>query len=331
MEQPPTGTCVTELNGYYHCAQDRITSGGAHITLRQCTQQEITAPFPVCWSDQPAPARPPEDPRAAGLPAASWVSLGAKDLAHAVDQAQLLHGRPFFQAKDVVLDYCKPGYKCSVGPMQNTYVAGPSYFVVEQGASGGSQWAAKAVRLEQYAATQVVLEGNFKGTFGKYNGNDNYNPDQKAAIQAFCQRGLALFKSVNFSDGNSKLFSACDQSLGEKSRVNVGQDDPPHAGEKGYGTPVCLYCPQPGFSDEAIKAKHFDGVVVLEALVTADGRARNVRVIKAVGLGLDIKAVEIVPTWRFKPALGPDGRAASVVTRIECKFHLDPNVKGNPK
>jgi len=109
------------------------------------------------------------------------------------------------------------------------------------------------------------------------------------------------------------------------------QGDAPRAGENGYGTPVCVYCPQPGLSDEAIKAKRFNGVVVLEALVSADGRATNVHVIKAVGLGLDIKAVEIVPTWRFKPALGPDGRAASVVMRIECKFHLDSPVNGLPK
>lgn len=109
------------------------------------------------------------------------------------------------------------------------------------------------------------------------------------------------------------------------------EGDPPRAGKNGYGMPACVYCPQPELSDEAIKAKHFNGVVVLEALVTADGRATNVHVIKAVGLGLDIKAVEIVPTWRFKPALGPDGRAASVVTRIECKFHSDSTVNRIPK
>jgi TonB family protein len=107
--------------------------------------------------------------------------------------------------------------------------------------------------------------------------------------------------------------------------------DLPRAGENGYGTPVCLYCPQPGFSDEAIKVKHFDGVVVLEALATPEGRATNVRVIKAVGLGLDIKALEIIPTWRFQPATGPDGRAASVISPIECKFHLDSTGNEKPK
>jgi outer membrane biosynthesis protein TonB len=48
-------------------------------------------------------------------------------------------------------------------------------------------------------------------------------------------------------------------------------------------------------------------------------------------LGLDIKALEIIPTWRFKPALGPDGRATSVVTRIECKFHLDSTASVMPR
>ena len=52
------GTCVTEVNGFYHCAQDRISSGGVHIELRQCAAWEIKTPFPVCWSDQPVPLRP---------------------------------------------------------------------------------------------------------------------------------------------------------------------------------------------------------------------------------------------------------------------------------
>ena len=95
----------------------------------------------------------------------------------------------------------------------------------------------------------------------------------------------------------------------------------PHAGENGYGTPVCLYCPQPEFSNEAVKAK-YQGVVVVQTLISADGRATNIRVVKGVGLGLDEKAVEAVRNWRFKPAMGPDGRPAAVLTFIEVTFHL---------
>ncbi|HXZ11423.1 MAG TPA: energy transducer TonB [Candidatus Sulfotelmatobacter sp.] len=95
----------------------------------------------------------------------------------------------------------------------------------------------------------------------------------------------------------------------------------PSAGTGGYGTPGCLYCPKPEFSEEAMKAK-YQGTVVLMAVITADGRAINITVAKGLGLGLDEKAVEAVRTWRFTPARGPDGRAASVSVPIEVVFRL---------
>jgi TonB family protein len=95
----------------------------------------------------------------------------------------------------------------------------------------------------------------------------------------------------------------------------------PNAGTGGYGSPACLYCPQPQFSDEAVKAK-YQGTVLLVAVITSDGRATDIRVAKGLGLGLDEKAVEAVRTWRFRPALGPDGKPASVRQSIEVTFHL---------
>ena len=70
-----------------------------------------------------------------------------------------------------------------------------------------------------------------------------------------------------------------------------------------------------------MKAK-YQGTVVLMAVITADGRAINITVAKGLGLGLDEKAVEAVRTWRFTPARGPDGRAASVSVPIEVVFRL---------
>ena len=95
----------------------------------------------------------------------------------------------------------------------------------------------------------------------------------------------------------------------------------PSAGTGGYGTPACLYCPKPEFSEEAMKAK-YQGTVVLMAVITADGRAINITVAKGLGLGLDEKAVEAVRTWRFTPARGPDGRPSSVSVPIEVVFRL---------
>jgi len=92
-------------------------------------------------------------------------------------------------------------------------------------------------------------------------------------------------------------------------------------GTHGYGFPACLYCPSAKYSDEAVKAK-YQGVVLLMAVITPDGRAIDIHVAKGLGLGLDEKAIEAVREWRFKPALGPDGRPASVRVPIEVDFHL---------
>jgi protein TonB len=75
------------------------------------------------------------------------------------------------------------------------------------------------------------------------------------------------------------------------------------------------------FSDEAVKAK-YQGVVLLRIVVTVDGRATNIQVVKGLGMGLDDKAIEAVRGWRFRPATGPDGRASAVTTLIEVTFRL---------
>jgi protein TonB len=95
----------------------------------------------------------------------------------------------------------------------------------------------------------------------------------------------------------------------------------PNAGTGGYGDPVCIYCPKPDFTDEAVKAK-YQGTVLLSAVVTLDGRATNIQVVKGLGLGLDEKAVEALRNSRLKPAIGPDGKPSAVKALFEMEFHL---------
>jgi TonB family protein len=82
-----------------------------------------------------------------------------------------------------------------------------------------------------------------------------------------------------------------------------------------------LYCPEAQYSDEAVKAK-YQGTVELLAIITPDGRATDIHVVRGVGLGLDEKAIEAVRTWRFRAALGPDGKPSAVRQIIEVTFHL---------
>ena len=150
------------------------------------------------------------------------------------------------------------------------------------------------------------------------------NPDLKVPNITAQNWGDPLSKildgdSLGNGSGNG-IGSGNGNGLGPGQQYGTGGGYP-NAGTGGYGSPACLYCPQPQFSDEAVKAK-YQGTVLLVAVITADGRATEIRVAKGLGLGLDEKAVEAVRTWRFRPALGPDGKPASVRQSIEVTFHL---------
>lgn len=92
-------------------------------------------------------------------------------------------------------------------------------------------------------------------------------------------------------------------------------------GVNGVTVPRCVYCPNPNYTDEARRAK-YNANVVLQVVVTAEGRAENISVLRKAGFGLDQNAIEIVKTWQFKPATGPDGNPVATVVPIEVTFRI---------
>jgi periplasmic protein TonB len=156
-------------------------------------------------------------------------------------------------------------------------------------------------------------------------------PQLSIAQQKMNNWGDPLAKVLNDSSGSGGgggIGSGNGGGIGSGSGGGVGPGSGGgtgggvfNAGTGGYGYPACLYCPQAQYSDEAVKAK-YQGTVELIAIITPDGRATDIQVVKGVGLGLDQKAVEAVRTWRFRPALGPTGRPAPVRQIIEVTFHL---------
>lgn len=88
----------------------------------------------------------------------------------------------------------------------------------------------------------------------------------------------------------------------------------------GVTAPTLVYKVEPEYSEEARKAK-YQGTVVLYVEVDPSGKARNLRVIRSLGLGLDEKAIEAVNKWKFKPGF-KDGRAVTVAATIEVNFRL---------
>jgi TonB family protein len=88
----------------------------------------------------------------------------------------------------------------------------------------------------------------------------------------------------------------------------------------GVSAPKAIYSPDPEYSEEARKVKHM-GTVVLYVVVGPDGKPRDLKVLRTLGLGLDEKAMEAVKNWRFDPAM-KDGKPVACMINVEVNFHL---------
>jgi TonB family protein len=88
----------------------------------------------------------------------------------------------------------------------------------------------------------------------------------------------------------------------------------------GVSAPRALDTPDPEYSEEARKAK-YQGTCVLWLIVGPDGKPRDVKVARALGMGLDEKAIEAVRNWKFEPAM-KDGKPVAVQINVEVNFRL---------
>ncbi|MFN7925110.1 MAG: TonB family protein [Bryobacteraceae bacterium] len=88
----------------------------------------------------------------------------------------------------------------------------------------------------------------------------------------------------------------------------------------GVSAPQLISKVEPEYSEEARKAK-FQGTVVLQIVVDENGKPRDMRVIRPLGLGLDEKAIEAVTKWKFRPGM-LNGKSVAVSATIEVNFRL---------
>ncbi|HKD86623.1 MAG TPA: energy transducer TonB [Terriglobales bacterium] len=88
----------------------------------------------------------------------------------------------------------------------------------------------------------------------------------------------------------------------------------------GVSAPRALDTPDPEYSEEARKAK-YQGTCILWLIVDPNGRPRDIKVARALGMGLDEKAIEAVRNWKFEPAM-KDGKPVAVQINVEVNFRL---------
>ena len=88
----------------------------------------------------------------------------------------------------------------------------------------------------------------------------------------------------------------------------------------GISAPQAISTPDPKYTEEARSAKT-QGTCILWMIVDDQGRPRDIRVVRGLGMGLDSKAIEAVKQWKFQPAL-KDGRPVNVQISVEVGFRL---------
>jgi TonB family protein len=88
----------------------------------------------------------------------------------------------------------------------------------------------------------------------------------------------------------------------------------------GVSAPSVIYKVDPNYTEEARQAR-LSGTVVVSLIVGADGRPRNIAIVRGLGLGLDERAADAVAQWRFRPGT-MDGSAVSTQATIAVNFKL---------
>ena len=96
--------------------------------------------------------------------------------------------------------------------------------------------------------------------------------------------------------------------------------DPPRAGINGVTSPICIYCPLP-VTEKSRKAK-ISGVVLLDVIVTADGRVTKPVVLKGLSSGLDESALEAAARLEDETGSRPGWQTCKLSCTSRSYFQL---------
>ena len=116
------------------------------------------------------------------------------------------------------------------------------------------------------------------------------------------------------------------QPIGVRWWLPESRELKPYAVSSGITPPILVHRVEPRYTSEAKKAR-ISGIVIVEAILDAQGRVVALRVLKALPFGLSQAAVDAVHHWRFKPAFR-GGVAVPVFYNLTVNFRLDSAANG---
>lgn len=94
--------------------------------------------------------------------------------------------------------------------------------------------------------------------------------------------------------------------------LKIGQQSPDDRSE-----PLCVLCRQPDYTPEARDA-HWSGESHVSALISSNGKATEILLLDGAPYFLDRAEINIVKTWKFKPAL--NANQVPIAKRVQIIF-----------
>ena len=138
---------------------------------------------------------------------------------------------------------------------------------------------------------------------------------------------LPTVAASNGTGSGGGIGSGSGGGVGKGSGAGVGEG---YGGGAGGGAlrvggavlaPRPLAMPDPDYTEQAREAK-LQGMCVLKLIVGVDGKTRDIRVTRPLGMGLDEKAIAAVSLWTFAPAT-KDGTPVPVLISVQVVFKLN--------
>lgn len=116
--------------------------------------------------------------------------------------------------------------------------------------------------------------------------------------------------------------NGAENGTGETPSLGVGGEsrEGPRAIGGDVRPPVLIFEREPDYP-EAARLAHKDGVVILEAVITAGGAVDEIRILRSANPLLDAAAERAVRQWKYTPAT-LNGRAVSVYLTVTVTFGL---------
>lgn len=88
----------------------------------------------------------------------------------------------------------------------------------------------------------------------------------------------------------------------------------------GIEAPKCVFCPNPGFTREA-RLERVNDFAIFDLTINAEGRVVGVQIVRPLGYGLEDSAIDLLYTWRFRPA-HRQGQPIAVQIPVEVTFKI---------